>query len=573
MMRVVLLFVGLLLASACDDKPFGPDTPPTPTREIPTNPTACDIATQITELRCTQCHNDGGTQPSLTLTGLQSIVGAASINYAGKTLVVAGDAEASLLYRKVHGPAADEGGKMPIGGSLEDVEMAAIASWINGGAITDCTSDGEGEGDEGEGEGNEGEGEAGVIPTNPTACDVAGFVTEARCTQCHNAGGTPPLLTLAGAPSPGYPGQTLIVAGDAASSLLFRKIDGPGAAEGSRMPLGGTLSAEQIAAVAAWIDGGAETSCTPLVGEGEGEGAGEGEGEVEIPANPTACDVAAYITEARCTQCHNAGGTPPLLTLAGLEAAIGAPSPGYAGQTLIVAGDAAASLLFRKVDGPGASEGSRMPLGGAALSAAQIDALAAWIDGGAETSCTPIIVDPPVGIEPGGPINVGAPPSGFASSPPAFAAGENCSTGQWWQSAGDENESFSMHPGRACISCHTDNGDPDAPSFSYAGTVMGDLRDEDDCRGVPGVTVAILDGSDRVIGTAVTNAAGNFGLCSEQPEDVSCQLLQQASSWRIRLSYDGRTRDMAGHQSTIGDCASCHTAAGRNGAPGRVVAP
>lgn len=308
-----------------------------------------------------------------------------------------------------------------------------------------------------------------------------------------------------------------------------------------------------------------------------GPPAGEAQGpDTPIPESPTACDIAAHLTEVHCTGCHG-GSTEPLLTLDGLKATVGAASIRYAG-TLVVAGDAEGSLLFRKVHGPAANEGAQMPIG-QVLDVELQEALRRWIDDGAVTDCTAI--DPVEGggggIAPGGDIDVGAPPSDFATQPPPFAAGQSCSTNQWWQHAGDEEESFSMHPGRACIDCHSSSGDDDAPRFAFAGTVMGDLRDEDDCRGVPGVTVDILDASDAVVGSAVTNVAGNFGLCGPDGpgdnDDISCASVPLTSPWRVRLSYDGRTREMLGHQDAVGDCMSCHTATGRNGAPGRVVAP
>lgn len=307
---------------------------------------------------------------------------------------------------------------------------------------------------------------------------------------------------------------------------------------------------------------------------GPAPGAGPAPPPGEIPAEPTACDIAAFVTDVHCVGCHG-GGTEPLLTVDGLKATVGAPSVRYDG-VLVVAGDPDASLLYRKIHGPGAGEGAQMPIG-EVLDAALQDAVARWIAGGAVTDCEPGEPGEPIdpGIEPGGPVVVGAAPVGFADSAPSFAAGASCSTGQWWQHAGDEEQSFLMHPGRACIDCHAADGDPDAPRFLFAGTVMGDLRDEDDCRGVPGVTVEILDQDDVVTASATTNAAGNFGLCGAGggTEDFTCALAPPTSPFRVRLSWEGRTREMLTHQDAVGDCMACHTAQGDNGAPGRVVAP
>lgn len=289
----------------------------------------------------------------------------------------------------------------------------------------------------------------------------------------------------------------------------------------------------------------------------------------ELPSDPNVCDVSAYVFDLSCVGCHGAGGqSPDLRADAVLASLVDVESATYPGRALVVAGDAEASLLFRKVHGPAADEGARMPFGDT-LDVELVDLVRTWIDGGAKTDCTPGSAGSGGsgggggngGIAPGGDIDVGPPPTGYASTPPFFAEGANCSTGQWWQHAGDEEEAFTMHPGHACITCHSASDDEDAPSFAFAGTVMNDLRDEDDCRGVPGVRVELLDINDVVFASATTNAAGNFGLTSPRFQE-----------FRVRLTLDGRAREMATHQDT-GDCMSCHTASGRNGAPGRIVAP
>jgi hypothetical protein len=286
-----------------------------------------------------------------------------------------------------------------------------------------------------------------------------------------------------------------------------------------------------------------------------------------LPGEPTVCDIAARLTELHCTGCHG-GSTAPLLTADGLRAAIGSESARYPGKTLIVAGDASASLLFAKVNGPANDEGARMPLGGAALDPELVAMLGAWIDAGAPATCEAAGEDEngggtgAGGIAPGAPLDVGSPPRGFAATLPDFVGGSRCSTGQWWQHEGDEEEGPTMNPGRACIACHSASDDEDAPRFAFAGTVMGGLHDDDLCRGVPGTTVQILDENDVAVATATTNAAGNFFLSGPT-----------VRPFRVRLAYQGRTREMYGHQDAVGDCMACHTAAGRNGAPGRVVAP
>ena len=119
-----------------------------------------------------------------------------------------------------------------------------------------------------------------------------------------------------------------------------------------------------------------------------------------------------------------------------------------------------------------------------------------------------------------------------------------------------------MYPGGACIQCHTQSGD--GPIFTYAGTVQASLHDEDTCRGVGDVLVEILDdASGSTVASQTTDSqSGNFGLAIANPP----------SKYRVRLTLDGRTREMVTAQ-TVGDCESCHTVAGDQSAPGRIVAP
>jgi hypothetical protein len=133
-----------------------------------------------------------------------------------------------------------------------------------------------------------------------------------------------------------------------------------------------------------------------------------------------------------------------------------------------------------------------------------------------------------------------------------------CSTKSTWIS-GDLG-SPRMHPGDACIQCHTENGE--GPKFTLAGTVMGDSKDDTNCDGVDGVTIEITGADGKVI-TLTTNAAGNF--FQESQAALS-------TPYTVKVLQNGKTRVMEASQ-TVGDCNTCHTAAGANGAPGRILAP
>ena len=116
-----------------------------------------------------------------------------------------------------------------------------------------------------------------------------------------------------------------------------------------------------------------------------------------------------------------------------------------------------------------------------------------------------------------------------------------------------------MHPGDACISCHSAG---DGPGFSLAGTLYPTAHEPADCNGssAAGATIVVTD-ANGTAHTLTPNAAGNFYLSTAIKQPYSAKLV-----------YQGRTRVMATKQ-TDGDCNSCHTESGTNGAPGRLMLP
>jgi hypothetical protein len=246
---------------------------------------------------------------------------------------------------------------------------------------------------------------------------------------------------------------------------------------------------------------------------------------------------------------------------------VGAVSPGYAGRTLVVAGNPEASFLFQKMAGTqGAGGRGIMPPAGA-VTAAELELVRAWIAEGAPDDCNGVPPPPePLPIEPGGDISghIAAPSivQGYSSSVPSGVTG-TCSTGQYWQFR--DRESSRMHPGRACLECHI--REDEGPTRGFLGTVQQNVNDSDDCRGVGDTLVEILNDVDgSVMASTTTNNAGNFIIESAQCAGASCP------PYRVRLTLDGRTREMLTPQ-TNGDCMSCHTAAATDLAPGRIVAP
>lgn len=92
--------------------------------------------------RCSSagCHATGGQYPDLTASGLGSWKGKNSQAMPNEPLVVAGNPDASWLYRKVTGMQGASGGAtMPLGAAMPIAEAAVIRDWIASGAQTSCS--------------------------------------------------------------------------------------------------------------------------------------------------------------------------------------------------------------------------------------------------------------------------------------------------------------------------------------------------------------------------------------------------------------------------------------------------
>ncbi len=136
---------------------------------------------------------------------------------------------------------------------------------------------------------------------------------------------------------------------------------------------------------------------------------------------------------------------------------------------------------------------------------------------------------------------------------------QECVSGRKW--VGGDEESARMHPGGDCMGCHDQSGE--GPTYLVAGTVFDLLTEPTDCFGVDGVSVEITDASGNNWSLA-TNEAGNFYL----PEDDG----PLVPPYEAAVVMDGMRLAMVTPQSN-GNCASCHTAAGSGGAPGRIIVP
>lgn len=258
------------------------------------------------------------------------------------------------------------------------------------------------------------------------------------------------------------------------------------------------------------------TSDSGATGDDGGWGAGTG-GFTGLP-----CDV-QKVLEDGCIGCHGGSQSPRLLTYADLTAA----SSQYPGQTV------AQRSLARMT----AATNAMPPAPAVSPTSSEIAAFKAWVDGGSPmgTACT---TQPDAG---GGGTTFGTPT--VCTSGKTFAGGN----------------SGVMDPGRACLDCHQKQG---GPRFSIGGTVYPTAHEPDNCLGVAGGLSVVVTDKNGVMSTLAVNANGNF---------YGGQNVAPPFTAKV-VDGQGNTRAMAG-SVTAGDCNSCHTLQGANGAPGRIVAP
>jgi hypothetical protein len=253
------------------------------------------------------------------------------------------------------------------------------------------------------------------------------------------------------------------------------------------------------------------------VGGGSTTSSGSG-GAGDIP-----CDVADVLA-AHCDQCH-AANIPPMLRS---RADFMAPSTSDPSKSM------AEVSLERMQDGQ-----NPMPPDGVPPSA-DVQIFADWVGAGV-----------PAG-------DCGGGTGGAGGSP--YDTPVTCTSGQTWNN-GDEGTSR-MYPGRACNDCHASEK-PDE-IYSFAGTVYPTAHEPDDCLGVgSGDAVVEITDDNGNVHTATTNSSGNF-------------------SSNAGIAFPATVRIVVGNQSLEmvtplmagdGDCNTCHTQDGSDGAPGRIILP
>lgn len=142
--------------------------------------------------------------------------------------------------------------------------------------------------------------------------------------------------------------------------------------------------------------------------------------------------------------------------------------------------------------------------------------------------------------------------------------GSVCTSNQTW--FGEDGPD--MEPGRPCVSCHQKpNAEGETgPGLLFGGTVYPTVHEPDGCIGggatVAGAVVVVTD-ANGVEHTATVRPGGNFLILSEAV---------LAKPIHAEVRRDGKVNKMKDPVDS-GDCNSCHTENGANGAPGRILAP
>lgn len=240
---------------------------------------------------------------------------------------------------------------------------------------------------------------------------------------------------------------------------------------------------------------------------GNNLGGGSGDG---LP-----CDVQAVLSN--CTSCH---GDPPTNM---------APQPLVTYGDLVASSPMGGSYAQRAYLRMTSTTNPMPPAPAAPVSASDIATFKAWLD-------------------------AGMPPGSCGADP--LNAAPVCTSNSYW-TRGD-HESPLMHPGGACIDCHSQSFE--APPFTVAGTVYPTGHEPADCNGAATGQVVITDKNGRTI-TLTPNSAGNFYSNTALVFPITAKVVA-----------GGRERVMATPQ-TSGDCNACHSQNGTMMAPGRVTLP
>ena len=266
---------------------------------------------------------------------------------------------------------------------------------------------------------------------------------------------------------------------------------------------------------------------------GETGSAGVGSGVTTGDGLP--CEIAAMMRQY-CVTCH---ASPPQG---------GAPQPLIAYANFTALAKSAPTEKVGVLSLARMQAGSMPPKPFPAPSAAEIATFNAWVDGGMPMTTCGLDVDAGLPINP-------------------YDTPRVCTSGVNW--AGGNEGSDLMHPGGACIDCHSKGGE--GPRYAIAGTVFPSAHEPLDCNGTStssaGALSVLITESNGKTHTLSVNSVGNFFYRGTIATPYTAQVMAGSA-----------VRAMA-HTQTSGDCNGCHTvdgastAAGADPAPGRIMAP
>lgn len=267
-------------------------------------------------------------------------------------------------------------------------------------------------------------------------------------------------------------------------------------------------------------------------GTGGGSGTTEEAGFGSVSDLP--CEIATLVA-TNCAACHGAtpSGGASFSLVSQVDFALSSPidPASTIGQRSLLRMERAVAPM---------PPAPRPPVTGAAL-----EAFRAWVAAGTPAgSCA----DVDAGVST--PVDAGPAPT-------------DCPSGQFWTRGNEGSES--MNPGMACRACHL--ASRPGRAYFFMGTVFASLHAKDRCIAPPpgGGRIEIIDSNGALAQTIdVTSGSGNFRSGSLS---TTVQL-----PYTVRIVANGRTGRMLTPQMN-GDCNSCHTEQGTNGAPGRIYWP
>jgi hypothetical protein len=265
-------------------------------------------------------------------------------------------------------------------------------------------------------------------------------------------------------------------------------------------------------------------------------GTATGGGQSATDAGTTvSCDFPAAVNAllvSKCHSCHGAGTQIPLVTRAQLL-----------GPSSVATETRAQRSKARLHD----TVSPMPPAYAAAASATEIAAFDAWVTGGTPMGTCTASADGGVPV-----VDAGTP----GPKPTTCASNDTWIYGNV--------ESPDMNPGLPCKACHVVQRPRE--NWAFMGTLFPALHEKNLCFAPPpaNAVVEILDMAGVLRESIpVVNYSGNF---------YSAFYTNFPSPYKAQVRIGTRINKMNTPQ-TNGDCNSCHTEQGRNGAPGRIVAP